>query len=445
MPLVALVVWLLVAVGCRSVDVSDASDESGQPILASEVPETEPSDTLLTGAVTVTTVLPVFADDSGDGASESTDPADSTAVPDGTRWEPSVLPSCRDLIFPEGAVAELAEVSTRWDYDPLPVEFDGWSISAMHAPDPAWAASAVGAVTFAKRTDPRAYAHQYLFVTVTSKSGSERTHRLPLAPPWEVHSSLHTAANAGRIVAADDGWMIPVSVTTFMDSRLLVSEYFAEQAPGVVDAVPHEDDERQISGLRLSLTNWSGYDGTDYAGQCLASWSELGTTQELYDQYGKFVVYNKPYPNVRQESGYLWVSSWDGEPVRVELPDQWGVCCGIQVLDDGYLAFSDQVQFGYFAMAVDAPDVHYSRDGFEWRKVVLPTRKFTWDDGGTESPDTEWIDIPIWVCSIESTDSGVLIAEGQGGPTMCHTVRHWIADADLTNWRLHPDSPTDHG
>lgn len=403
---------------------------------------------MLTDAVTVTTVLPVFADDSGDGPSEPTDAVDSTAVPDGTRWEPPVLPLCRDLVFPEGAVAELAVVGSRWDADPPSIEFDGWSVSAKHAPDPNWAHSAVGAVIMAERADSRAFEDQFLFVTVTGESGAERTHRLPLSPPWEVHPSLHTAADAGRIVADEAGWIIPVGVITFMDTRLMVSEYFAEHAPGVVTVGAHDDEERQVSGLRIGLSNWSGYDGSDYAGECLASWEELGTTEDLFDQYGRFVNFNKPYTAVGQESGYLWVSRWKGEPVQVELPDQWGICCGIQVLDDGYLAFSDTWQIGAPTWPSQGPRLHYSNDGLEWRKVDLPTTKFTYDDGGTDSPDREWIDIPIWVCSVESTDSGVLVAQGQGHAhtgSMCGSVRHWVADADLTNWRLHPDAPTDDG
>jgi len=437
-------VWLLLmALGCRSVEVPEASDERDGSGLASEVGTTESNEAALADSVSVTTVLPVPVADSEDEPSAPSDAVDSTAVPDGTGWEPPVLPLCRDLVFPEGAAAELAEVSTRWDYDPPSVEFDGWSVSAMHAPGPNWAYSALDAVIYAERADPRAFEDQFLFVTVTSESGSEHTHRLPLAPPWGVHPSLRTAAHAGRIVVTDAGWMIPVSVITFMDSRLLVSEHFAEYAPGVSEAVPHNDGHRNISGLRVRLINQSGYDGSDYAGECFASWAELGTTEEMYDQYGLFVVFNKPYHAVGQESAYLWVSRRDGEPVQAELPNQWGSCCSFQVLDEGYLAFSETVQAGTHVWPFNGPRLHYSRDGFEWREVDLPTTKFTFDDAYTDPADIEWIDIPIWVCSVESTDSGVLIAQGQGHShdgTMCDTVRYWIADSDLTNWRLHPDA-----
>lgn len=444
MPLVALVVWLLVAVGCRSVDVSEPSEGGGESDLAAEAPESTPSDTVLADAVTVTTVLPELADESEDEPPRSVKAVDSLYVPDGTRWEPPVLPLCRELVFPEGAVAEPVLVGTRWDADPPSIEFDGWSVSAMHAPDPNWAHSAIDAVISAERADSRAFEDQFLFVTVTSESGTERTHRLPLSPPWEVHPSLHTAADAGRMVADEAGWIVPVGVITFMDSRLLVSEYFAEHAPGVVTVRAHYDEEGQISGLRIIFGNGSGYDGSDYAGECLASWEELGTTEDLFDQYGAFVDFNKPYTAVSQESGYLWVSRWGGEPVQVELPDQWGRCCSIQVLDDGYVAFSSTVQAGVSNWPHGQDRLHYSKDGLEWRKVDLPTSKFTYDYD-TNSPDTEWIDIPIDVCSVKSTDSGVLIAQDLGRPydgsLWCDTVRHWIADADLTNWRLHPDAP----
>lgn len=426
---------LLVAVGCRSGEVSQASNEGGGSALVSDVPVPEPSGTILSNTVTAATALPVLVSDADEPVSPS-DTVAVTAAPEEPRSDPQGLPLCSELEFEEGAAAGLAQPSLRRQDDLPMIEFAGRSISAMHAPDPAWAVSALYAVVDAERADPRAYETQYLFVTVTSESGAERTHRLPLAPPWEVHPSLRTAASAGWIVATDEGWMIPVNVTTFMDSRVLVSQYFAEHAPGVGTAERHFDSERQVSGLRISLADY-------YPARCFASWAELDTSEDLYDRYGAYVVYIKPYQDVGQESGYLWVSRWDGEPVQAELPDQWGRCCIIQVLDEGYLADSSTVQAGSHVWPFNGPLLHYSRDGIEWRKVEIPTRKFTFDDQYTDSADIEWIDIPIWVCSVESIDSGVLIAEGQGDShhgTMCDTVRHWVADADLTNWRLHPDA-----
>lgn len=442
---VLLLPVLLLAAGCRSGEVAEPPDGRDSTVVESRPSATAARDAASMRVMPLTTVLPGWAGDSEDEPSVLSDAVVSTVAPDGTRWVPPVLPLCSDLVFPEGAVAELADPSPFWNSDPPSVSFGERTVSAMHAPAPDWAYSAVQAVIYAERADQRAFDDQFLFVTVTSESGSERTHRLPLAPPAEVHPSLRTAASAGRIVATADGWMIPVSVTTYMNSRLLVSEYFAEHAPGVGEAMPHHHEELQISGLRISVTNWSGYDGADYVDTCFASWAELGTTEELYDQYGVFVGFNKPYTSVSQDSGYVWASGWDGEPVQAELPDQWGECCNIQVLDNGYLAFSSTAQFGAPVWPYHGPRLHYSSDGFEWHKVELPTTKFFYEYGNCDDPtDDRCFDIPIWVCSVESTDSGVLIAQGQGhshNGTMCDTVRHWTADADLTNWRLHPDAP----
>lgn len=437
---------LLAAAGCWSGEASEASDGSGGPVFAAEVQEAGPSRTVLPRAVTATTALLVSVGDSDEESAAQSATVAVTAAPAVPRGGPQKLPLCSELVVEAGelgqkggpSVEELAEPHFGRDYDPQPAGSDGWSISAKHAPDPAWAYAALYAVFEGRRAVPRAYEPQHLFVTVRSGSGSERTHRLPLAPPWELHPSLHIAADAHSIVATRDGWMIPVSVVTFMDWRQVVPQHVAGYVLSGIWTDPHVDESGQIGGLRI-VTN-SYYD-SGFPEECFASWADLGTTRELYDRYGSYSRHGKPYHSVGQESGYLWVSRWDGEPVQVELPDQWGGCCGIQMLDEGYLIHSSHVQAGAPVWPTMAPGLHYSRDGIDWREVELPTRKFTFDDGH-HGPDTEWIDIPIWVCSVESIDGGVLIQEDLGGeedPT-CGGGRHWIADADLTDWRLHPDA-----
>jgi len=440
------VMLLLVAVGCRGGEASQASDERSQPAPVSEAPAPEPSEPILPNTVTATTALPTSVSDAEDEPTAPSNAVAVTAAPEKPRSGQQELPLCRELVLEAGdawernnpEIEEFAEPYFGWGYDPAPAGSDGWSVSAQHAPDPAWANSALYAVFNARRADPRAYQAQYLFVTVAGESAAEQTYRLPLVPPWEAHPSLHFVAHAGRIVATSDGWMIPVSVVTFMDWRQVVPQHVAGYALGRLWTDPHVDESGQIGGLRIVTS--SHYDPSN-SEECFSSWADLGTTRELYDRYGSYARHGKPYHSVGQESGYLWVSRWDGEPVQVELPDQWGGCCGIQMLDDGYLVFSDQVQAGTWVRPWMAPGLHYSRGGIDWREVELPTRKFTYSDA-PDHPDTEWIDIPIWVCSVESIDGGVLIEEGQGGPMdiQCGITRYWVADADLTNWRLHPDA-----
>ena len=133
--------------------------------------------------------------------------------------------------------------------------------------------------------------------------------------------------------------------------------------------------------------------------------------------------------DIDRSFGYILTASWGEEPVRAELPVNRGRCCKIDVLDTGFVAISDVVPVGSDPWPELAPPVHYSSDGLTSAIVDVPTRCFMYDG----EPRRE---VPIWISSVDSTESGVVIRESPWiGWSRGFDFNYWSADGDLTNWR----------
>lgn len=274
-----------------------------------------------------------------------------------------------------------------------------------------------------------------LKVTIT-EGDAATVHVLPMGLSTGLLPSVLTRSRASHIVLAPDRWFIPVSVLADLEDLYgLVRWHLALEADSSVidDLDPY--GHRQTGESGVNVKGWIGLrpDGLEHF-DCFITWEELGITAELYDKYGAAQMANKYRPSIDQLSGYIWTARWGEEPVRAELPDSRGRCCRIDVLDSGFVAIS-QTATSEYSTAASAPLVHYSRDGVLWEAVVVPTYVYSVHElfGPAE--------VPIWVCSAESTDTGVLVRQaiGDAGPhswtPLCGDGTYWSADGDLTNWR----------
>lgn len=274
-----------------------------------------------------------------------------------------------------------------------------------------------------------------LTIIQSGGSSSPSVHTVPLGPSVELHPSLLTSSRVGDIVISPDRWFVPVTVTTFMDLDELVQKHpdFASQHIDYDWVEPDWYGERGDGGVVVRRLDGLSADGTGAPYECFISWEELGTTGELFDTYGSYNYGNDPYPRIRsQVSGFIWTARWGDAPTRADLPNNQGRCCRVEILDTGYVAISDVTQDGSHNNLSAAPPIHYSSDGVSWSKVDVPTRLFS-DYMGIDP----W-EIRIWVCSVQSTDTGVLIRQALGGviwEPFCGEGTYWSADENLTNWR----------
>ena len=330
-------------------------------------------------------------------------------------------PYCRDADLPRYGF----EAAVQNDIDPL-------DIPEHQRPAP---------VSDGRRTVAADYVSQpgeqdvALKVMIT-EGNTETVHVLPMGASAELPPSVRTWSRSRHIVLAPDRWLIPVTVTAALeDLYVLVRRHLALEARN--SFIEHLDPwSRSPAGEGgVTVEGWTSLrpDGSQHF-DCFITWEDLGITQQLFDDLGAGQFANKPRVGFEQLSGYIWTARWGEEPVRAELADNRGRCCSIDVLDTGFVAVSQTATTEYDT-AASAPLVHYARDGILWQSVEVPTRVYHFYElfGPAE--------VPIWVCSAESTDTGVLIRQGIGdsGPQSwtpdCGDATYWSADGNLTNWR----------
>ncbi len=361
----------------------------------------------------------------------------SPTTPDNADQQADV-PLCSEVGFPADTGEELVwgpfdiyvNDSRPWVSDPAPASDGQHKIVALHLP---------------RHPDGA----QRLLVVHTDDEGTAASHTVLLDTTDSSHPLLRTSADVGEIVVAPDRWLIPVTLTTFLDPNQLVPgdvDHHAIDVTNINDyGINDWHDTRELPGWKLG-----GYyyelGGEHLPFECFASWEQMGVTaekfSELYMEYGYGIWGAGPYPRIRQMAGYILTARWGEEPVRAQLPVNHGRCCKINILDTGFVAVSDIIPGGEGFRADYAPPVHFSLDGLTWEAVDVPTRYFSYDG----EPRFE---LPIWVCSAESSETGgVLIRQAlirQSWDSACSEVTYWATDGGLTNWRKLLAPPSGHG
>ncbi len=265
-------------------------------------------------------------------------------------------------------------------------------------------------------------------------------HSVELSPTGAMHPLLRTHSSVGDIVVTSERWFIPVTVTPFLDPSQLIPGDVARQVIDVYDIYEYGRGPQQLPGIALGGEYYDA-DGELAPFKCSVLWSQIGVTSEQFSELFSEYAYNIQlhgtdfptyvgYPNIDQTSGYILTATWGEEPARAQLPDNRGHCCSIEVLDTGFVAISNVVPPGRYRWPEYAPPVHYSSDGLTWEVVDVPTHYV-----GHQPGEPRW-EVPIWVCSAESTDSGsAIIREALHSFDGCSDFAYWTADGDLTNWR----------
>ena len=332
-------------------------------------------------------------------------------------------PLCSDTDLPRDERATVAPV------EEAPIDIPEWQ-----RPQPVSDGNHTVAAEYVALADDQDGALQ---VTITAPRGQQTVHVLPLGANTELHPSLYQWSRTERIVLSPAGWLIPVTTwTNLEDLDVLIRRHPAIEGRGVwIDSVhdwPHPQTGED--GVTVQGSIGLSPDGVEHF-DCFIPWEESGTAEDLYYTYGQYQMANKPRFGLEHLSGYIWTGRWGEEPVRAELADNRGKCCRIDMLDEGFVAISSLVTSEY-STAASAPLVHYSTDGIEWDTVVLPTYVYGFHEvfGPAE--------VPIWVCSVQSTDTGLLVRQAAEAPGSswtftpgCGEGTYWSVDKDWTNWR----------
>lgn len=313
---------------------------------------------------------------------------------------------CSDITFPVVGQGARGKYPFTMPEDPSPVSDGLRKIVAVYTP-------------------PDVVRPQILTILHTNGSAPPAVHSVPLTPRVEQHPWLVASSQVHSITVAADRWLMPMTTTTLIDfSRLLPGslEHDAITVHSISDGVY---GPQQIEGLELS-GYCDGSDGDLLPFRCFASWEQMDTTPELVSAYS-LGAWDRNEQFVLRKSSYMLTARWGEAPIRTESPINHANCCNIRVLDTGFASITHRVPPSTYPDLIYAPAVHYSPDGLTWERVAVPTRYHGF--GGEE--------LPIWVCSVRSDATGVIVREAIGNiwTIGCADATFWSADEDLTNWR----------
>ncbi len=289
-----------------------------------------------------------------------------------------------------------------------------------------------------KSAPASAHVEQRAFVSVTDDLESWNHYEYPLLPPDGVHESLANRVVAEDVIVSDEGWMIQISTLTYVDIGLLVPANIREATEEIRWLV--YGDDGYVSGggglhieWRIENTN---SDSTEPHRQFF-SWEKLGTTYELFNNYGS--IKGDAWHYSDRYSGSVLVARWGEEPIRAELPSVNGFCCQIIATDGGYIGLSDATEPGYHPSRFGWGALIFSPDGLTWQRIEPPAH-----DGFKELPE----DLGMWIPSIHAVEDRIVMYGILWGPSMygilweanneCSDRPYfsyfWVGDAKGSNW-----------
>ena len=282
-----------------------------------------------------------------------------------------------------------------------------------------------------------AHIEQRVFVSVTDDLEGWNHYEYPLLPPDGIHESLGTSVVAEDVVVSDEGWIIQISTLTYMDIGLLVPDSIRESAKEI-RWIDYEDGTwvSTSDGLLIEWIIEDTISGSTESHRKFFSWEELGTTSDLFQEYG--ALHTKPYHFSYRYSGSVLVGRWGEEPIRRDLPSVSGFCCDIIATDAGYIGLSDAVEPGYAPGQFGWGALIFSPDGLTWQLIESPAGEVFQD---SQFQDSQFC--AIWTPSVHAVEGGVVmysleswISDCGCGTDRFQTQLVWVGDAKGLNWEL---------
>ena len=291
-------------------------------------------------------------------------------------------------------------------------------------------------------------------IVQTEGSAPSAVHTVPLVTNAQVPPWLMTSARVQNIVVTAERWLMPVTETTRIQFSQFLPGDIEHDAIRVYEVHPSVQGVDRLSGLAF----FGSYDESELdtvSFNCFWPWERMSVTPEALALTDRQLAVGD---DGHRKSHHILTARWGGAPTRTEPPGGDYSCCDIRVIYTGFFAITPGLSPWWPARWYSCPEasdcypvLHYSSDGLAWKVVEMPTRYV----GSNRYSGHDDVEFPIWVCSVESTATGVIIREAieldagwiyedygyddySGdylGRDTCNEVTYWSADEDLTNWR----------
>ena len=259
-------------------------------------------------------------------------------------------------------------------------------------------------------------------VSITTDLVNWETIDVPIPRPEGLHASLQAAPRLVGLSLSDHGWLLELKTVAYMNLFSLMPADIRESADGIEPKWdgPWHDETTGESGMTVDW--WTDEASRHEPHTRFVSWEELGTTQDLYYDYG--AIGNKPYHPSWRYSGSILVAPWGDSPQQFDLPTVHE-CCTIWT-ESGFVSLTDPSEAGYAPWWFGSGNVVFSSDGETWDVL-----------GPIAGEDT-------WVTSIRAVDSGVIAFSSVADeydrmigddPDLVPRTIYWLGDPDGSNWQ----------
>ena len=224
-------------------------------------------------------------------------------------------------------------------------------------------------------------------MSVTTDLANWDANEVLISRPDFLHESLQIYFDLTDLDVTQDGWLLEVTTSAYMDDLPSLLPEEIRRSASWIRATAYDDEGVTFEWMTEDAEST---DAEPHTGRF--SWKELGTTQDLYLDYGlDGLIRNKPYIHSSDIFGSVWVAAWGEDPVRAELPSVGGRCCSIAPTGDGYIGLSDHSEGGYPPWRFGPASLVFSPDGRSW-ETIGPL-------AGAE----------FWLYEIGSVDGGAII------------------------------------
>lgn len=200
--------------------------------------------------------------------------------------------------------------------------------------------------------------HPKVYVSVTDNLTHWDTSEIVISPPDFLHPSLQLNFDITDLDVTQGGWLLEAVTSAYIELASLLP---AETRRSVSEIWPTDYDGEGVTFI------WTPNEDHESAGAgppaWRFSWEELGTTLELYEEYGNDgLTRMKPYVAPWHMYGSVWVAAWGEDPVRAEMPNV-DRCCSIAPTGAGYIGLSDHSVGGYRPWRFGPASLVFSSDG----------------------------------------------------------------------------------
>ena len=262
---------------------------------------------------------------------------------------------------------------------------------------------------------------EQVHIAVTGDLIDWNTTEISLPHPPSLPDFVYVISHVDHLAIGPKGWLLKIRTEFTIDilvqagikePRTGLSIYdLREELDGINGTVTYEDG--------VEIRWWTDEEKSDLMEQFF-TWEDLGFDLDMFRKYYS-PQGNKPYIFPENITGSVWTATWQGDPVRIDLPDVVGdTCCAIVGTAAGYLAISDPGAPGYDPTWFGPAEAFFSYDGQRWVPIDSPSEVF----------------LDVWAVKNGVVASSVPVrGDDQLSGSNWDNIHWWLSDSDGSNWR----------